>query len=144
MQIAARTTEETATRLRRAVVQLSRRLRTERRSGSLSPNKLSVLGRLHRSGPSSPGEIATAERQRPQSLTRTFAELEREELIIRTRSQRDRREFVLTITDYGREALLRDMEERDAWLAGALETLSETERDLLGLLAPLLERVAQA
>ncbi|MER6352299.1 MarR family transcriptional regulator [Streptomyces sp. NPDC001634] len=50
-------------------------------AGSLSPHQLGVLGQLHRHGPATPGEIAAAERQRPQSLTRVFAELEGEGLI---------------------------------------------------------------
>jgi hypothetical protein len=42
----------------------------------------------------------------------------------------------------GRLALERDMAERDAWLAGALASLSATERGVLELAAELMERVA--
>ncbi|MFI2202563.1 MarR family winged helix-turn-helix transcriptional regulator [Streptomyces sp. NPDC020192] len=130
-----------AARLRRAVVRLNRRLRQERGEGRLSLNQLVVLGHLHRHGPATPGEIAAAERQRPQSLTRVYAELETEGLIARERGTDDRRQSVLSLTEPGRRALERDMAERDAWLAGALGTLGETERGVLALAAAVMERL---
>ncbi|MEU6668733.1 MarR family transcriptional regulator [Streptomyces sp. NPDC046727] len=132
---------EEAARLRRAVVRLNRRLRQERGGGGLSPNQLAVLGHLHRDGPATPGSVAAAERQRPQSLTRVFAELEAAGLIAREAGTADRRQSVLTLTEPGRRALERDMAERDAWLAGALGTLGNTERGVLALAAELMERL---
>jgi DNA-binding MarR family transcriptional regulator len=49
---------------------------------------------------------------------------------------------VLTLTEDGRRALERDMAERDAWLATALGTLSETEREVLRLAGALMDRLA--
>lgn len=103
-----------------------------------------MLGHLRRHGPSTPGEVAAAERQRPQSLTRVFAELEAEGLIVREPGTVDRRQSVLSLTGDGRAALERDMAERDAWLAKALGTLSETERGVLALAAQVMERLADA
>ncbi|MEU6145714.1 MarR family transcriptional regulator [Streptomyces sp. NPDC047081] len=133
-----------AARLRHAIVRLNRRLRHERGDGALSPTQLSVLGHLHRNGPSTPGEIATAERQRPQSLTRVFAELEADGLILRSPSTTDRRQSVLSLTEEARRALARDMAERDAWLAGALTLLGPTEQGVLRLAADIMERLADA
>jgi DNA-binding MarR family transcriptional regulator len=133
-----------AARLRRGIVRLNRRLRQERGEGSLSPNPLSVLGHLGRHGPATPGEVAAAERQRPQSLTRVFAELEAEGLIVRAPGTADRRRSVLSLTEKGRRALERDMAERDAWLATALASLSPTERGVLELAGALMERLADA
>ncbi|MER5448843.1 MarR family transcriptional regulator [Streptomyces sp. NPDC002766] len=133
-----------AARVRRGVLRFNRRLRQERGDGSLSPNQLSVLGHLHRHGPSTPGEVAAAERQRPQSLTRVFAELEAEGLVVREPGTTDRRRSVLSLTEEGSRALERDMAERDAWLALALRTLSETERGVLALAAGVMERLANA
>ncbi|RPF36517.1 MarR family winged helix-turn-helix transcriptional regulator [Streptomyces sp. TLI_185] len=133
-----------AARIRRGVVRLNRRLRQERGDGSLSANQLYVLGHLHRHGSATPGEVAAAERQRPQSLTRVFAELEAEGLIAREPGTVDRRQSVLSLTEAGRRALERDMAERDAWLSGALTSLSPTERGVLELAAALMERLADA
>lgn len=133
-----------AAQVRRGIVRLNRRLRQERGDGGLSPNQLGVLGHLRRCGPATPGEIAAAERQRPQSLTRVFAELEADGLITRGPGTEDRRQSVLTLTVDGRRALERDMAERDAWLAAALGTLSETEREVVRLAGALMEQLADA
>ncbi|MFF7476031.1 MarR family transcriptional regulator [Streptomyces sp. NPDC008092] len=133
-----------AARIRGAVIRFNRRLRQERGDGSLSANQLVVLGHLYRRGSATPGEIAAAERQRPQSLTRVFAELEAEALIVRAADTVDRRQSVLSLTTEGRQALERDMADRDAWLASALASLSATERGVLELAAGLMERLADA
>ncbi|WP_217547541.1 MarR family winged helix-turn-helix transcriptional regulator [Streptomyces sp. GbtcB6] len=133
-----------AARVRRAVLRFNRRLRQERGDGSLSANQLTVLGHLYRHGPSTPGEVAAAERQRPQSLTRVFAELEAEELVARAPDPSDRRQSVLSLTGAGRHALEADMAQRDAWLAEAFGTLSETERGVLLLAAAVMERLGDA
>jgi DNA-binding MarR family transcriptional regulator len=118
-------------------------LRQERgNEAGLTPNQLIVLGHLHRHHFATPGEIAAAERQRPQSLTRVFAELEAEGLIAREPGTVDRRQSVLTLTAEGRRALDQDMVERDVWLADALASLSTTERGVLELAAALMERLA--
>jgi DNA-binding MarR family transcriptional regulator len=132
-----------AAQVRHGVVRLNRRLRQERGEGSLSPNQLGVLGHLRRHGAATPGEVAAAERQRPQSLTRVFAELEADGLIARAADSADRRQSVLTLTAEGLRALERDMAERDAWLAEALGTLSETEREVLRLAGALMDRLAE-
>jgi DNA-binding MarR family transcriptional regulator len=136
------TEAEVATDLRRGAMHLVRRLRGERSPGALSGNKLIVLSHLYRHGPSTPGQIAGAEHQQPQSLTRVFAELELAGLISRARSEHDRREAVLSLTEAGRAALVGDMRDRDAWLAAALRDLTETELGVLRLAADLMDRVA--
>lgn len=133
---------DTAAVIRRATMHLARRLRQERPADALSTNKLSVLSHLYRRGPSTPGDVATAEHQQPQSLTRVFAELELAGLVTRRRSDRDRRAHVLDITAAGREALVRDVAQRDAWLASALAGLTEAEAQLLRLAATLMDKVA--
>jgi hypothetical protein len=67
---------EIAVEIRRGTIRLARRLRVERPAEALSANKVSVLGYLHRHGPDTPGGVAQADHQHPQSLTRLLAELE--------------------------------------------------------------------
>jgi DNA-binding MarR family transcriptional regulator len=134
---------EVSTTVRRAVAALGRRLRAERSDSGLSPTKLSVLGHLYRKGSLSAAELATLERVQPQSLTRVVAELEEDGLISRRADANDGRRLLLDITGDGRVMLTRDMQQRDAWLAKAMEGLSETERELLRLAAQLMERLAE-
>jgi DNA-binding MarR family transcriptional regulator len=123
---------------------MARRLRSERPTGSLPANAVGVLSHLHRHGPSSPGEIAAAEHQKAQSLTRVFAELQLEGLIDRRRSERDGRESVLSLTKAGRQSLAQDMKARDQWLQAALGTLGETEIEVLLIASRILDRLSEA
>lgn len=143
-KVTSRATIEDAAEIRRATFRLARRLRAERPSGGLSPNKLGVLSHLYRQGPATPGTLAAAERQQPQSLTRVFFELERDALIVRRPSGQDRRKLILDITAAGRKALAQDMAARDLWLASALPALTEAERLVLRLAANLIERIVDA
>jgi DNA-binding MarR family transcriptional regulator len=135
---------ETAAGVRQGTLRLAQRLRAERAAEALSLNKLSVLSHVYRHGPTSAGALAAAAHQRPQSLTRVFAELERDGLISRFRDETDRRHQVLELTSAGRAALVADMAERDAWLALALAELTETEREVLRLAGQLMDRLADA
>lgn len=132
-----------ATAVRRGVTSLGRRLRLER--GGLTALELSVLGHLHRRGALSPGELATAERVQPQSLTRTLASLEAAGLLARGADPDDGRRSLLVITEAGRDALRNDMQQRDVWLSQAMNReLTSTECELLRLSGELLERLATA
>src|SRR3569833_2361450 len=133
---------ETAAMLRRAGMQLARRLSMERGSSDVSGLKLALLGHLWRTGPMSAGELAARERQHPQSLTRALAALEHEGFVRRGHDQRDKRQHCLEITDAGRAALAEAMQPRDAYLARGLERLTPTERELLRLAADLLAKLA--
>jgi DNA-binding MarR family transcriptional regulator len=135
--------EECAGAVRRAVTHLGRRLRAERPAGALNGTKLSVLSHLYRLGPSAPGMIAAAERHQPQSLSRTFAELQTAGLVSRRPREGDRRGAVLTITEAGRDALIRDMAYRDAWLRRALADFTDAEVELVRIAAELLARLAE-
>ncbi len=137
-------TPEDVVALRRGVLRLGRRLRAQRPStGGLSANALSVLAYLAMEGPNSPGAIAHAEAQQPQSLTRTFAELEQRGWIARSKNPADQRQQTLSITMAGLIALQADVQSRDSWLTQALQGLTPAERQLLAIAGPLMERVAQ-
>jgi DNA-binding MarR family transcriptional regulator len=134
-----------AVALRRGVVSLGRRLRAERAGGGLTALELSVLGHLRRRGPMTPGELAAAEQLQPQSLTRTLASLQAQQLTSREADQRDGRRSLLAITDSGLAALASDMQRRDSWLAEMMaETLTHAERELLRLAGELMERLPDA
>jgi DNA-binding MarR family transcriptional regulator len=135
---------ETAAGVRHGTLRLAQRLRAERSAEAMSVNKLSVLSHLLRHGPTPAGALAAAAHQRPQSLTRVFADLEGDRLISRAQDQSDRRHQVLDITSAGRAALAADMAQRDAWLALALAELTDTEREVLRLAGQLMDRVADA
>jgi len=135
-------TDDCARALLQGTLRLGSRLRHERPASALASNKTLVLAYLQRNGPSSPSAVAAAEHQQLQALTRTLAELEDDGLITRARSDTDRRASVLSITEAGRQARNEDLAQRASWLAGALGELTETEQQLLGLAARLMNQVA--
>ncbi len=144
MECGERARAETVSALRGGVTRLARRLRSERPRGALSPTKLAVLAHLYAVGPSTPSEVAEAEHQQLQSLTRVFADLERTALISRAPSEDDRRASVLTITSEGVQALGDDMVQRDRWLADALLVFTDVEVEVLRIAAGLLDQLAGA
>lgn len=134
---------ETATRVRRGTTAFAARARSER-AGALSLNETAVLGQLTKHEAMTPGEICRRLRSQPQSLTRTFAGLEAEVLIVRVGDPDDGRQSLLSITDAGRVALREEMQPRDAWVASVLaREANPQERELLVRAAALLERLAE-
>ena len=77
---------------------LMRRLRTEHR---FSLSQGAVLGRLDREGTKSIGDLAVAERVRPQSMTQTISDLEGEGLIARRADPADGRRILVELTEPG-------------------------------------------
>jgi DNA-binding MarR family transcriptional regulator len=134
-------TTRLASDLRIVLGQLMRRLRVEHR---FSLSQGAVLGRLDREGTRSIGDLAIAERVRPQSMTQTISDLEAEGLIARRADPADGRRILVELTEQGRETLAADRRQREGWLALAIdEDLSAQEQRVLTQALPLLRRLAE-
>jgi len=130
-----------ASDLRVVLGQLIRRLRTEHRFPLAQG---AVLGRLDREGVSSIGQLAEAERVRPQSMAQTVADLEAGGLISRRPDPADGRRSLVELTVKGTEMLQEDRRDRVGWLAGALDSeLSPPEQRRLAATIGLLRRLAE-
>jgi DNA-binding MarR family transcriptional regulator len=131
-----------ASELRVVLGQLLRRLRAEHR---FPLGQGSVLGRLDREGTASIGQLAVAERVRPQSMAQTVADLEAAGLISRRPDPGDGRRTLVDLTDQGRRTLEEDRRDRAGWLASAIEReLSAPERRRLAADLELLRRLAES
>lgn len=120
---------------------LVRRLRAEHR---FSLSQGAVLGRLDREGIKSIGDLAGAERVRPQSMTQTISDLEAEGLVARRADPADGRRILVELTVQGRAILEADRREREGWLARAIaEDLSVQEQRVLADALLLLTRLAE-
>jgi DNA-binding MarR family transcriptional regulator len=118
-----------------------RRLRVEHR---FSLSQGAVLGRLDREGTKSIGDLALAERVRPQSMTQTISDLESDGLIARRADPADGRRILVELTDQGRQTLAADRRQREGWLARAIaEDLSAPEQRVLSQALALLRRLAE-
>jgi DNA-binding MarR family transcriptional regulator len=133
-----------ATKLRRSVTHLARRLRGLRSDHGISGSKLAILGWLFRGGtPMTATDLARLERLQPQSLTRIIAELDDEGLIRRTPAEQDRRQVMIEITQSGKELLVVDAYRQNQWLQATMATsLTKAERELLAIAADLLDKLA--
>ncbi len=134
-------TTRLASELRMVLGHLMRRLRAEHR---FSLSQGAVLGRLDREGTKSIGDLALAERVRPQSMTQTVGDLEGDGLIARRADPADGRRILVELTDQGRQILEADRRQREGWLARAIaEDLSAEEQQVLMRAVALLRRLAE-
>jgi len=133
-------TTRLASEMRLVLGQLMRRLRAEHR---FSLSQGAVLGRLDREGTKSIGDLALAERVRPQSMTQTIGDLEADGLIARRADPADGRRMLVELTDRGRQTLEADRRQREGWLARAIaEDLSKQEQRVLAQAVELLRRLS--
>jgi DNA-binding MarR family transcriptional regulator len=128
-----------ATDLRNVIGRMIRRLRVQYR---FPLTQAAVLGRLDRDGPQCIGELATAERVRPQSMSQVLAELEAENMIARSPDEADGRRTRIALTPEGRTALTEDRARRDGWLAQAIAEFTPSERETLAEAVDLLRRLS--
>jgi DNA-binding MarR family transcriptional regulator len=131
-----------ATRLRRDVVRLSRRLRRHAASG-LSPSLESALAAVGRRGQLTPSELAALEDVRRPTATRLIAILEQRGLVERAIDPRDRRSHRVAATARGRSLLADARTRRNAYLGRALSSLDGDELMTLDRALRLLERLLE-
>ncbi|HEU5332636.1 MAG TPA: MarR family transcriptional regulator [Actinocrinis sp.] len=133
-----------AVALRLAVGRIARRSRQVHAVGDVTLSEVSVLARLDRDGPDSPGSLAELERVRPQAMAATLAGLEERGLVSRSPDAADGRRVVMTVTDTGRRMLADRRSEIVRRMAAVLEAdFTPEERRVLIAALPLLDRIAE-
>ena len=125
--------------LRLAVMRLARRLRQLADAG-ITPSMLSALSSVERLGPITPGELASAEKVQPPTMTPIVARLEAEGLVRREVDPDDRRVARITLGRQGKQLLDRSRSRKTAYLARRLRALSPAERDAVRRAVGILER----
>jgi DNA-binding MarR family transcriptional regulator len=129
--------------LRLVIARMARQLRQNVDAvNDLSTTLVSALATVDREGPLTLGELATAERVRPPSMTRVVATLEARGLVARAVDAQDRRIARVSITPEGTRLLHRSRTRKNALLAQRLRTLSADEVSLVEAALPVLERLA--
>ena len=131
-----------ATRLREAMMAVTRQARRHRPAHGLTMTQVALLGDLDRNGVSTVAELAERAQVKVQSLTLSMNRLEDLGLITRRTDTVDRRRQLVELTEAAVPLLEADRRQRDEWLAEAVNGLSDTERGLLMLCVPVLEKVA--
>ena len=130
----------TASELRAVVGRLVRRARA---SDELPAAQAAVLGYLDREGPLTTSELASAQRVRHQSMSRTVAQLAAQDLIDQRPHPDDGRKTLIVLNAAGRQVLTARRGRRVDWLAEAIATeLSPAEQTRLAHTIELLTRLA--
>ena len=111
--------------------------------GVVSITEVSLLSRLMREGPTSPGALADVEHITPQAVGTVLTGMQRNGLIERNPDPSDGRKVIVTLTDVGRHAFDHRSEEVTEHLAGVLgEVFTAQEQAQIAAALPLLERLA--
>ncbi len=133
-----------ASELRAVIGRLSRRLREQADSHSLSLSQAVVLSLLEREGASTVTSLARAEAMRPQSMGATIAILETAGLVEGASDPSDGRQTLWSLTDGGHQWIRSQRAVRDDWLAQMIQTrLDVAELRSLAKAIPLLERLVE-
>lgn len=137
---------ETAARLRLGIVRAARRLRQEAaaETSGLTPTSTAALATIERHGPLTPSELASLERVRRPTVTRTLGCLEREGLIERTPDPTDGRSSLIGVNAAGRERLRRLRGRKNAYLAKRMRELAADDVATLERAAQILEGMLES
>lgn len=135
---------DTVAALRAAVMVLARRLRYQLAGDDdLSATELSVLGRIGRCGPMTPGQLAGAEYVRPPSMTKVIESLENRGMLSRGPHPTDRRQYLVSRTEAAEAFVEASRQLRTVWLADHLARLSPDDRAAIAAATPALNRLAE-
>ncbi|WP_326837944.1 MarR family transcriptional regulator [Amycolatopsis rhabdoformis] len=134
---------EAAADLRVALGRLVRRMRQGYVAGEATLSESSVLSRLDREGPATPGCLAELERVKPQAMGATLAGLVERGLVSRSPDAADGRRVLMSATPAGRKLLTDRRSLSTQRVAQALaDGFDAEERRRLLEVIPLLERLA--
>lgn len=133
-----------ASKLRKQIMLLVRRLRRETTSIELPLSQMLLLSRIEQLGDNAtPTALAEQEGLRPQNLSALLRKLEQQGLTRKEDDAHDKRKYRIRLSAEGSQALELNRSNRDHWLAQAMEKcLNQDEVALLQQAGPLLERLA--
>jgi DNA-binding MarR family transcriptional regulator len=129
---------DVADRLHSAAIHLLRYLRRADVETGLTAARASVLSVLVFGGPTTIGELATAEQVSAPTMTKLITSLEGEELVRRVADEQDRRVVRVHATPQAARILRRGRAARVRILAATLRAVEPAELALLGRAADIL------
>jgi DNA-binding MarR family transcriptional regulator len=135
---------DVGTELRRAVVRLYSRFRSERMEGEVADAALLVLIVLDKQDQMSLSDLAETAKVTLGSMSQTVRRLEQLAYVTKSRGLEDRRKVLFTLTEQGRAAVTASRRHRRDWLNGRLADLTAAEREDIGRVAALLLRIADS
>ena len=136
--------EQIGADVRRAVVRLYSRFRSERVEGEVGDSALLVLIVLDKQGPRSLSDLAASGHVTLGSMSQTIRRLEKLSYVTKSRATEDRRKVLFTLTDAGKNASTVSRRHRHEWLNARLAELTADERATIARAAAILLRIADS
>ncbi len=136
--------DEVGTELRRSVVRLYSRFRSERAEGEVSDAALLVLIALDKQDQMSLSDLAETAKVTLGSMSQTVRRLEQLDHLAKSRGTQDRRKVLFSLTEQGRTAVTAYRRHRRDWLNERVAELTAAERDDIARVTPLLLRIADS
>ncbi|MGA9527647.1 MAG: MarR family transcriptional regulator [Terriglobales bacterium] len=130
---------EIADRLHSAAIHLLRSAAKPDVLSGQGPARLSALSVLVFGGAKTLGELATAERVKPPTMSRIVAGLKRSGLVRIQKDGQDARRVCITVTAKGKRLLQEARRRRVQALAGILEGLARADLEILAQAAKVIE-----
>jgi DNA-binding MarR family transcriptional regulator len=132
---------EIAALLHEQFARLTRQMRTLELPQGMTPERLSALSVIDKSGPISVTALADKEMVRPATMSRMVTALAEEGLVKRGDDKTDGRGVLVSATAKGRRAYQRAQEQRLQHFAEALDSLSDDQLAAMRNLTSALERL---
>lgn len=137
-------TVQCASRLRKQMMLLVRRMRRETRPLEMPLSQLLLLSRIEQLGENAtPTALAESEGLRPQNLSALLRKIEQQGYVEREEDAYDKRKYRIKLSPGGSHVLEMNRSDRDTWLAQAMRaSLNQDEIAILREAGILLERLA--
>ena len=132
---------EIAALLHEQFARLTRQMRTFELPQGMTPERLSALTVIDKSGPISVTALAEKEMVRPATMSRMVSALAEEGLVKRSDDKTDGRGVLVSATPKGRRTYQRAQEQRLQHFAEALDSLSDDQLAAMRNLTSALERL---
>jgi len=134
-----------ATALRTVTSKMFKKLKQQQRFiDDFSFSEITVLLHLYNNEKAYPSELAPMLSITTQSVSEILNKLEERKIITRTPSETDKRKTEVSLSAYGRESIEISRNDRDQWLAAAIEANldakeKETIKDAVAIMRKLAE-----
>ncbi|MGH2792165.1 MAG: MarR family winged helix-turn-helix transcriptional regulator [Actinomycetota bacterium] len=123
-------------------MRLARRLR-QQADADLTPSMLSALANIEYRQLVTLGELATAERVTPPTMTKIVARLQEAKLVSRTPDPHDKRIQRLSLSNQGERFIARSRSRKNAYLAKKLRKLKPDEVAKLEAAVAVIEKILE-
>jgi len=127
-----------------AIDQLLRRLRAGSNPDELTWPQTAALSELEKGGAMTTADLARAKSIKPQSMSATLAELEREGLVARRPHPTDGRQILYDLTADGLEARRKRTALKRKWLLDAVAKLDPEEKRTLMAAVAVIKRLGDS